>query len=101
MEIDEAVRIIRESSFSRLADWLIPQLRPSGRIVVDSASPLPHDNLVSHLGGLPYLPDGMPWPEWDKSQYLQSQIDRLEKKFRKTPRAIGLRDIAARMRDDL
>ncbi|HVA45568.1 MAG TPA: YwqG family protein [Pirellulales bacterium] len=100
--IERVTEEIRASALSEYADVLVQELRPSARLVVREAI-VDHAELGlrSHLGGIPLLPRGIEWPMWDKRDFLQGQILRLEEKFEQDARASGLRDIAARMRDDL
>jgi len=102
MNRDQAIDAIKDSPLCELADQLIDSLIPSARIVVSDEPGDPSGNAVhSHFGGLPLLPDGTTWPRWDKTDYLCAQIARLEDKFKKNARLTGLRDIAARKREEL
>jgi uncharacterized protein YwqG len=102
MEKEQAADIIRGSSLSRHADLLIGQLAPSARLIVED-EPTNHGggSLLSHLGGLPSLPACATWPTWDKRDFLTGQISRREERFKKHPRATFLRDVIARMREEL
>ena len=102
MDKQQAIDAIRGSSLSGQADLLIEHLLPSARALVqeDRGGTVP-DPVSSHLGGLPSLPHDAKWPVWDSRDYLSRKIARLEDKFRSNPRATGLRDIAARMRQDM
>ncbi len=101
MEKEQAIDMIRRCRLRVRAGLLIEQLLPSARLIVDGGSNNSFDASVgSHFGGLPHLPAGVTWPEWDKHDYLNAQVERLEAQFRANPRATGLRDIAMRMRQD-
>ncbi len=47
------------------------------------------------------MPLHVSWPLWDARDYLNNHIADLERKFAANPKAVGLRDMAARMRNDL
>jgi hypothetical protein len=101
MERDEAIQLIRNSGLKQYANPLINSLMASARIIVDDETTSQTDNCsTSYFGGSPCMPTGTPWPIWDKSDYLGRKAARLEEKFRQSPRATGLRDIAARMREE-
>jgi hypothetical protein len=102
MDKKQAVDLIRKCGLSRQADLLCDHLLPSARLVVhEDSEPSVEDSVGSHFGGLPSLPRDVTWPVWDRREFVNGQIARLEDKFRANPRAIGLRDIALRMRQDL
>ncbi len=102
MDEAQAIEIIRRSYFSEHADVVIEHLLPSARIYVeDESTAMDVDGMVSHFGGLPTLPKGSTWPVWDKREFLISQATSLEEQFKANPRAIGLRDAAAEMRQQL
>jgi uncharacterized protein YwqG len=102
MEREEAVKIIRESIPADHVDLLVDNLMPSARVLVDAETETSGDAAAhSHFGGLPLFPPVVSWPLWDKRDFLNAQASRLEAKFKSNPRATGLRDIAARMRQDL
>lgn len=102
MEINKAVELIRNSALAEQADLLIKRLLPSTRLVVDDGPGGSDEGLaVSRFGGLPSMPRRMDWPVWNKREYLQAEIERLEKRFKANPRATGLRDIASRLRQEL
>jgi hypothetical protein len=102
MDINQAIDLIRGTRLCAQADSLIQHLLPSARVIVDNElGGSVNDFAVSHFGGLPSLPHDCVWPVWDRRNYLSRQIARLEEQFRANPRAIGLRDNAQRMRQDL
>jgi len=102
MTSDEAIELIRSSAIAERADALIRHLRPSARIVVrDEPLDRKAGSSVSQFGGSPSLPAGTPWPVWDRREYQTSEIARLERMFKANPRATGIRDAAARMREEL
>ena len=41
------------------------------------------------------------WPRWDRDALLRADISRSEQRFKKHPRATGLRDIVTKMRQEL
>lgn len=102
MDQEQAIDLIRGSSLSEYADILIEHLLPSVRIMVhDDAGEDVDKSAGSYFGGLPFLPRGTTWPLWDRRDYLNSTIARLEADYQANPRATGLRDNALRMRQDL
>jgi uncharacterized protein YwqG len=102
MDKSQAIELIRSSGLSQHSEVLIAHLAPSARIVVaDDAGVSSEKSGLSYFGGLPRLPNGGRWPFWDSRDHENSRIARLEEKFRQNPRATGLRDIAAKMRDGL
>lgn len=102
MEREQAIALIRNECPSGVADILVEQLQESARLVPSNAGTLTHnDSPTSHLGGSPSLPPGVPWPVWDNREYLNAEIARLEDRYRRNPRATGLRDIAAKRRQHL
>jgi uncharacterized protein YwqG len=102
MDREQAVGLIRANSLLEQADAIIEQLLPSARIRVhDDSGKRIEDSPTSHFGGLPSLPRNVSWPVWDRRDYLSALITRLEQQFQANPRAIGLRDIASRMRQEL
>lgn len=102
MELTHAIEVIRSSRLSRHADLLTEHLMPSARLQVASDSAThPAGTTSSYFGGLPYLEAGDTWPCWNRASSLKAEIARLEAKFAKNPRATGLRDIAARKREEL
>jgi uncharacterized protein YwqG len=102
MKREQAIEIIRKSALAKYVDLLAENLMSSARICVrdhqESGSGQPG---ASHFGGLPALAGEATWPLWDKRQFLNAEISRLEGKFKANPRATGLRDIAIRMRQEL
>lgn len=102
MEKQEAIDAIRGSSLFGQADVLIEHLLPSARVVPqDELARTVQDSLASHLGGLPSLPRDAKWPVWDSRDQLRDQIARNEERFRSNPKATGLRDYAARLRQNM
>jgi uncharacterized protein YwqG len=99
MDYQQAIERIENSSLSRWAKSLVDLLKPSARVVLRETQG-PSGDFSSHFGGLPAVPDGWMWPTWDRSDYVSDKIKRLEDQFNANPRATGLRDIAARMREE-
>lgn len=101
MDREQSIDLIERSRLARHADYLVDQLLPSARVVVHDESSKGAEAAFSFFGGSPRLPHEVVWPTFDRDDYLRRQISRFEDKFKQNPRATGLRDIAARMRDDL
>lgn len=102
MDKKQAIDLIRGSCLHEQANNLIEQLLPSARIVVhEDPGGSVVDSANSHFGGLPYLPRNASWPVWDRRDFLNAKITRLEDQFQANPSATGLRDIALRMRQQL
>jgi uncharacterized protein YwqG len=100
MERKQAVDILH-SSMPKQAALLAKFLLPSARIqVLDTRQPTTVA-VASFFGGTPFLPSSLPWPTWDKRDYLSAKASKMESRFEANPRATGLRDIAARMRKDI
>jgi uncharacterized protein YwqG len=102
MDKNQAMELIRGSALAEHADLLMEHLAPSARIVLtDDGAQSNENGIHSYFGGLPKLPKEASWPSWDSRAYSNAKIARLEDKFRQNPRATGLRDIAAKMRENL
>lgn len=102
MKKEQAIELIRKSGVPRYATAIVNHLMPSARVLVcDELAESNAGELTSHFGGLPWLPADAAWPEWDRRESLKSRIARTEKSFQANPRATGLRDMAARMREEL
>lgn len=101
LDRQHAIDMIRASPFAEFADTLIEQMLTSVRLVVAGDGTAGTGETSSHLGGLPSLPRTCDWPRWDRDALLRADISRWEERFKKNPRATGLRDIIAKMRQEL
>jgi uncharacterized protein YwqG len=82
MEREEAIELIRGSALAGHADKLENDLGPSARLIVrDENENLSNRLDLSHLGGVPALPEGIDWPVWDKREYLKSELAMVEKRL--------------------
>ena len=73
-------------------------LQPSARIIVGDVAAT---GSGSYLGGMPRMPAGIEWPRWDRRASLERQALDFEAKSQANPKATRLRDIAAKMREDM
>lgn len=79
MTREEAIDIIRNSSFSEHTDELVPLLQPSARVILHPQAEIPEPP-QSFFGGQPLLPRDFEWPLWDRRERLQASIDRFGKR---------------------
>jgi len=100
MDRQHAVDIIH-SNFPEHAIVLAEELLPSARIQILDQNQSTAVELSSFFGGMPFLPVSKKWPTWDKREYLRAKARRLELQFEANPRATGLRDIAAQIRNNI
>ena len=102
MDLAQATDLIRSSALAQHADVLIRNLALSARLQIEDAPKATHsDAVTSHFGGLPSLTTNIAWPRWDREAYLHSQVARLKDSFAKNPRGIVLRDVVARIQEEL
>jgi uncharacterized protein YwqG len=90
---EEAVNAIRKSAFSVVAESLATLLQPSARILIlnnDGTEKVGGAVLTaSHLGGLPWLPENVVWPTWNKDAHIQETITDMERVFESNQRKNG------------
>ena len=97
MKREEAVNIVRRSELHSHAEHIIQMLQPSARIIVGDVAAT---GSGSYLAG---CPDAGPHrvAQWDRRASLERQALDFEAKSQANPKATRLRDIAAKMREDM
>jgi len=82
MQKEEAIDLIRSSTLAGYGETLVEYLSPSVRIIVsDETANEGELQSTSYFGGQPFLPNDATWPDWDKRNYLESEIASLQKRL--------------------
>jgi uncharacterized protein YwqG len=99
---EEAIAIIRDSTFSEDIDYLVSLIRPSAKIHLHEPAEVSGADLPkSFFGGLPLLPKGTEWPLWDRRERLQASIDRWEERIDPAPQYEWMRKTIAKWKQQL